>query len=172
MSLPKNNFKKAMHTTILLCKAWEDGSISDEVLSDRVLELLETIEGARGFFVISLSNDCPLMDRLPSPLVIALRIQGEMIVDLLVKNLAMSTAMAISHGENKESIQKETSLRISQRCKEILRLMDSKQVKERLERLVFATDGKGSDVTFIKRWNYNKQQIEAIRDSAFDVAKN
>ena len=54
-------------------------------------------DGARGFFVISLAGDSPLMDRLPDPLQMQLRAAGDGVVDLTVRNLAMSTAMALHH---------------------------------------------------------------------------
>jgi len=91
MNEKKPTFKEAMQVSMLWCKSWENDEISDEVISDRIGELIKTVEGARGFFVVSLSSDCPLMDRLPDALIFQLRNSGEIIVDLIVKNLAMSS---------------------------------------------------------------------------------
>ena len=66
-------FEEAMNAAMHWCDAWEKGELSDEVISDRVAELLSTREGVRGFFAISLSIDCPLIDRLPDPLLMQLR---------------------------------------------------------------------------------------------------
>ena len=84
------------------CKAWDKGELSDEVLADKIGNLLTNKESARGFFVISLSSNSPLMDRLPEALVFQLREAGEIVVELAAKNLVMSTAMAI-HQELAES---------------------------------------------------------------------
>ena len=96
----KPTFEQAMNASIIWCKNWDDDEISDEVLAERIGELLKNIDSARGFFVISLSSDSKLMDRLPDPLIYQLREAGELIVDLTVKNLAMSSAMEIHHLEN------------------------------------------------------------------------
>ncbi len=95
------SFQQAMEITAQWLNLWEAGELSDEVLADRVAELVASRDGARGFFVISLAGDSPLMDRLPDPLQLqpeqrsaCLRAAGDGVVDLTVRNLAMSTAMA------------------------------------------------------------------------------
>ena len=162
-------FKEAMQASMIWCKSWENNEISDEVISDRIGELIKTVEGARGFFVVSLSIDCPLMDRFPDALIFQLRNSGEIVVDLTVKNLAMSSAMIITHRMNKDpqGIQSE---RIKIRCIELLKLLDSTQVKKRLDVLLDATKGTGTDLIFLKKWGYNDEQINAISESIYEVA--
>ena len=55
MSTIEPTFKQAINASMLWCNAWENEELSDEVLADRVAELLATRDGARGFFVIMLS---------------------------------------------------------------------------------------------------------------------
>ena len=169
MNEQKPTFKEAMQASMLWCKSWENDEISDEVISDRIGELIKTVEGARGFFVVSLSIDCPLMDRFPEALIFELRSSGEIVVDLTVKNLAMSSAMIITHRNNKDpqGIQSE---RIKIRCIELLKLLDSTQVKKRLDVLLEATKGNGEDLDFLNRWDYNDEQIKAISESIYEVA--
>ena len=162
-------FKEAMEATIIWCKSWEDDQISDEVISDRVGELLKTVDGARGFFVVSLSIDCPLMDRVPDALIFQFRNSGEIVVDLTVKNLAMSSAMVITHRENNDILEMQSE-RIKIRCIELLKLLDSNKVKKRLDVLLEATKGNGKDLKFLNRWGYNYQQINAISESIYEVA--
>ena len=169
MNDQKPTFKQAMDATMIWCKSWENNEISDEVIADRIGELTKTVDGARGFFVISLSIDCPLMDRLPDALIFQLRSSGEIVVDLTVKNLAMSSAMVITHGQNND-IQEFQSERIKIRCIELLKLLDSNKVKERLSNLLEATKGYGSDLKFLQRWDYNDEQINAISESIYEVA--
>ncbi|MGA0989569.1 MAG: hypothetical protein ACO3SX_07985, partial [Vulcanococcus sp.] len=69
-------FQQAMEITAQWLGLWENGELSDEVIGDRVSELVASRDGARGFFVVSLAGDCPLMDRLPDPVVLALRQAG------------------------------------------------------------------------------------------------
>tara|TARA_Y100001968_G_scaffold280565_1_gene277166 strand:- start:39046 stop:39570 length:525 start_codon:yes stop_codon:yes gene_type:complete len=174
MSKQKPSFEEAMNATLLWCNAWEEGGLSDEVLSDRVAELVESQEGARGFFAISLSNNCPLMDRLPDPLIIQLRKAGTIVVDLTVKNLAMSSAMALNHKINKNLKNQEGSERITARCRELLRLLDPNLVKKQLEDLLAAVSGKSQTnyAEFLKRWEYNEDQKLAITKSIYSVATN
>ena len=169
MNNQKPNFKQAMEATMIWCKSWENHEISDEVIADRIGELITTVEGARGFFVVSLSIDCPLMDRYPDALIFQLRSSGVNVVDLTVKNLAMSSAMCIQH-RKKNDPRKIQSERIKIRCIELLKLLDSKQVKKRLDTLLDATKGHGSDLEFINRWGYNDEQINEISKSIYKIA--
>ena len=169
MNEQKPTFKEAMQASMIWCKSWENNEISDEVISDRIGELIKTMEGARGFFVVSLSMDCPLMDRFPDALIFQLRSAGEIVVDLTVKNLAMSSAMIITHRKNgnPQQIQSE---RIKMRCIELLKLLDSNQVKKRLDVLLEATKGNGEDLKFLERWEYDDEQVNAISQSIYEVA--
>ena len=169
MNKKKPTFKEAMQASMLWCQSWENDEISDEVISDRIGELIKTIEGARGFFVVSLSIDCPLMDRFPDALIFQLRSSGEIVVDLTVKNLAMSSAMIITHRKNNDA-NKIQSERIKNRCIELLKLLDSTQVKKRLDVLHEATKGNGKDLKFLNKWGYNDEQIKAISESIYEVA--
>ena len=162
MTVKTPTFEEAIHCALLWCNAWDKGELSDEVFADRVAELLESMNGARGFFVVSLSSECPLMDRLPEPLIFKFREAKELVVDLTVKNLAMSSAMAIQHKRNQDESQLSGSLRISTRCIEILRLLDPLLVKKRIEKLLEGTNGIGEDVDFINRWGYDSEQKSAI----------
>ncbi|WP_413683811.1 hypothetical protein [Prochlorococcus sp. MIT 1011] len=169
MNEQKPTFKEAMQASMIWCKSWENDEISDEVISDRIGELIKSFEGARGFFVVSLSIDCPLMDRLPDALIFQLRSAGEKVIDLTVKNLAMSSAMIIAHRKNKNP-QEMQSKRIKIRCIELLKLLDSTQVKKRLDVLLEATKGNGTDLKFLNKWGYNDEQINAITESIYEVA--
>ena len=170
MNDQKPTFKEAMQASMIWCKSWENDEISDEVISDRIGELIKTVEGARGFFVVSLSIDCPLMDRFPDALIFQLRSSGEIVVDLTVKNLAMSSAMIITHRMNKDPLETQSE-RIKNRCIELLKLLDSTQVKKRLDVLVEAIKGNGSDLKFLNKWRYNDEQLNAILESINEVAK-
>ena len=165
----KPTFKEAMQVSMLWCESWENDEISDEVISDQIGELIKTVDGARGFFVVSLSIDCPLMDRLPDALIYQLRHSGEIVVDLTVKNLAMSSAMIVKHRDNKDPLEIQ-SKRIKTRCIELLKLLDSSLVKKRLDVLLDAIKGSGRDLKFLDKWGYNQDQINAISESIYQIA--
>ncbi|NDG74803.1 MAG: hypothetical protein EBX49_05575 [Synechococcaceae bacterium WB8_1B_136] len=165
------SFQQAMEITAQWLGLWEGGELSDEVLADRVAELVESRDGARGFFVVALAGDCPLMDRLPEPLVLALRGAGAGVVDLTARNLAMSTAMALHHQRQGDGGQQAGSERVQLRCTELLRLLEPEQVKDRLETLLAATAGQGEDVAFLQRWGYDAEQQAAIAAAVLAVAE-
>ncbi|MBC1260532.1 hypothetical protein FQK07_04485 [Synechococcus sp. BSF8S] len=163
-------FPQAMEIAAAWLGHWENGELSDEVLADRVGELVASLDGARGFFVVALTHDAPLMDRLPEPLVLSLRQAGDGVVDLTARNLAMSTAMALHHQRADDQAQQARSERVSRRCTELLRLLEPMAVKKRLEVLLAGAGGSGDDVTFLDRWGYDPAQRRAIRAAVLAVA--
>jgi len=164
-------FQQAMEITAQWLSLWENGELSDEVLADRVAELVASRDGARGFFVVSLAGDCPLMDRLPEALLVQLRLAGVGVVDLSARNLAMSTAMALHHQRASDGAQQAASERVQTRCTELLRSLDPAAVKARLETLLEATRGAGDDVAFLDRWGYDAAQRAAIAAAVEAVAE-
>ncbi len=170
MNKTEPSFEQAINTAAIWCTAWEEGELSDEVIADRIAELVVNKEGARGFFAFALAGDCPILDHLPDPLVIQLRAVGKDIVDLTVRNLAMSSAMALQHQRDSNKNQQMGSERIIRRCIELLRLLEPNLVKGRLEQLLEGLKGDGKDVNFLKRWGYDKEQKMAIENSLNAVA--
>ena len=106
------SFPQALEIANQWLALWEAGELSDEVLADRVSELVASRDGARGFFVVSLAGDSPLMDRLPDPVTLVLRAVGEGVVDLTVRNLAMSSAMALQHRRSGDGTMQAGSERV------------------------------------------------------------
>ena len=49
-------FPQAIEITAQWLQLWEAGELSDEVLADRVAELVASRDGARGFFVVALAG--------------------------------------------------------------------------------------------------------------------
>lgn len=165
MNDTKPSFEQAMNSAIVWCKSWEDGELSDEVLADRIAKLLESNEGARGFFVVSLAGDCPILDRMPDPLILEIRKAGEDIIDLIVRNLAMSSAISLHHERNCDFVQKARSQRVNYRCIDLLRQLEPNAVKSRLDNLLQSIKGHGDYLSFLERWDYDNEQKEAIRTS-------
>ena len=70
------SFQQAMEITAAWLQNWENEEMTDEVLADRIGEIVASRDGARGFFVVSLAGDSALMDRLPDAVVGQLRNGG------------------------------------------------------------------------------------------------
>jgi hypothetical protein len=168
-----------MEITAQWLDLWEAGELSDEVLADRVAELVASRDGARGFFVVSLTGDVPLLDRLPEPLMAALRQAGEGVVDLIARNLAMSTAMALHHRRVGNREHQAGSERVQLRSTELLRQLAPWEVKVRLETLLAATRSWSAatetavveDRAFLDKWGYDSEQRQAIAAAIEAVAE-
>ncbi|MFM9047888.1 MAG: hypothetical protein ACKOOH_09605 [Cyanobium sp.] len=144
-------------------RLWDKGEMGDQELADAVGEVIQQREGSRGFFVASLTNDSNLMDQLPKALLTQLQLGGDGIVDLTVRNLAMSTAMEIHHGRNQDQDLTDSSRRVQRRSQKLLLALNPKAVKERLETMNSGLDGKGDDKDFISRWEYDDEQRNGVR---------
>jgi len=177
------SFPEAMARTGEWLELWENGELSEEVLADRVAQLVASRDGARGFFVVALAGLSPLMDRLPEPLVLQLRLAGAGVVDLTVRNLAMSTAMAVAHQRAGDREQQQGSERVQARSTELLRLLEPALVKARLEPLLAAAatldplapdprpEAVENDLAFLERWGYDAEQRRAIAAALEAVAE-
>ncbi|KAF0655053.1 hypothetical protein L107_01000 [Cyanobium sp. Copco_Reservoir_LC18] len=171
------SFPQAMEIAAQWIGLWEAGELSDEVLADRVGELVASRDGARGFFVVGLTGEAPLLDRLPEPLVAALRQAGPGVVDLTARNLAMSTAMVLHHRRSGDRDHQAGSERVQLRSTELLRQLEPVAVKQRLESLLAAAaqdgDSEGAvaeDRAFLDRWGYDAEQRQAIAAAIEAVA--
>lgn len=169
MSMPPT-FQEAMAISAENIRLWEAGELSDAVLADRVGQLVRDRDGARGFFVVSLTGDSPLMDRLPEDLVLQLRLAGMGVVDLTVRNLAMSTAMAVHHQRQNDQTMLDGSLRVKRRSRDLLVQLDPLLVKEKLESMLAGLKGEGEEQAFYERWGYDEEQRQQIAEALLAVA--
>ena len=70
INLKEASFTQAMNISVKWCKEWDEDLLSEEVLADRIAELIKTRNGLRGFFAYALSDkDCFLLDKLPFSLI-------------------------------------------------------------------------------------------------------
>ncbi|MEB3317234.1 MAG: hypothetical protein VKO39_03740 [Cyanobacteriota bacterium] len=169
MSIPPT-FQEAIAKSAEWIRLWDAGELSDEVLADEVGKLVCDRDGARGFFVVSLTGASPLMDRLPEPLVLRLRMIGSDVVDLTVRNLAMSSAMAVHHRRQQDQSMLEGSLKVQSRSRDLLAQLDPVLVKEKLERLLAGLKGDNEEKAFFERWGYDEEQRNSIELALLSVA--
>ena len=98
INLKETSFTQAINISAQWCKEWEEELLSEEVLADRVAELIKTKNGLRGFFAYALSDqNCYLLDKLPFSFVFKLQEAGSDVVEIVIKNLIMSSAQIIVH---------------------------------------------------------------------------
>ena len=151
------------------CKDWDDDLLSDEVLADRIKELIKTKNGTRGFFAYALSDSkCTLLDKLPSSLIFILRERGDHIVEITVKNLFMSSAQILNHHKDKNFEYAERSNNISDRCINLLKVLDTKLVTIKINKMLSEIDNMGN--SFDNAVKYSKEQKNFIRNKVNEIA--
>ena len=117
INVKETSFTQAINISAQWCKEWEEELLSEEVLADRIAELIKTKNGLRGFFAYALSDrDCHLLDKIPFSVVFKLQEIGNSVVEIVVKNLIMSSAQVISHEREKNFVYKSNSCCISELC--------------------------------------------------------
>ena len=169
------NFKEASFTQSISisakwCKEWGEDLLSDEVLADRIAELTKTKNGLRGFFAYALSDkDCFLLDKLPFSLIYKLNEGGEVVAEMVVKNLIMSSAQIIIHRRDNNHEYEISSEIISDRCKAILRLIETKSVTKSVNQALRELDNMGN--SFDNSVKYDSEQKEFIKKQILDIAQ-
>jgi hypothetical protein len=137
--------------------------LTPETIQQRITDLVSTENGARGFFVTYLTSDRPFADIPTGEILAALSVSPAIVGELLVKNLAMSTAMALYHRRNAEEENALGSDRVRQRTSQLIRSLFSPEITEKLYRLQESLEkGAGDYETFLDRWGYDREQRQAI----------
>lgn len=156
-------FEEALALTQSLMSQRVTDELSQQEFSEAIAQLVKSENGARGFFVTYLSSEGTLADN-PSPEVIqALQASPDTVAELLVKNLAMSAAMAVAHRRNGAEEMAQGSDRVRSRTAYIIQQVALPQVRELAEQLhESAVTGEGTYQTFLQRWGYDAQQRQVI----------
>ncbi len=151
------------------CKDWNDDLLSDEVLADRINELLKTKNGIRGFFAYTLSDtNCTLLDKLPSSLIFTFRDRGEHIVEITIKNLFMSSAQILNHKKDRNFEYAERSNNISNRCINLLKALETNLVTEKINKMLSEIDNMGN--SFDNKIKFSAEQKNFIREKINKIA--
>lgn len=166
------SFEQAIHLTHALLAQMEEGTISEAEIESTLSNLVGSENGARGFFVTYLTNDRSLVDRPSEAVVHALQSSPEIVAELLVKNVAMSTAMAITHRRNQNEEMAQGSDRVQRRTVKLIQLVQLPEVSQKAEKLrESAATGTGEYQGFLDRWNYDAEQRQAIQEAVKEAVK-
>lgn len=157
-------FEAAIEQTDELLNAQAEGTLSLDQLADEVSRLVQTSNGARGFFVSWLTGKWAIADLLPDEIVVALGKHPQDVAELLTKNLAMSTAMIQAHRERKDEAAAAGSELTARRSAALIVRLALPQLTAQLVQLRQSLDEPGGPYgPFLERWGYTNPQKEAIR---------
>jgi hypothetical protein len=160
---PDITFEDAIALTQSLLDQREQATLQDADFAAAVAELTATHNGARGFFVAYLTDSRELMDSLLPVVASALKQSPAIAPELLVKNLAMSTAMEITHRRNHNPDQAAQSAQVQQRTAALMKLLGVPYFQTEAEGLWQGISAEaGSYAAFLKRWGYDAEQKTAI----------
>lgn len=163
-------FEAAIAQTQSLITQMEAGSLAAADLQAALTDLVSSENGARGFFVTYLTDERTLADHPTAAVVQALQTSPEIVSELLVKNLAMSSAMAIAHRRNGDADMAQGSDRVKRRTAHLIHLLQLPQLQEKASQLLHSvTCGGGVYQTFLDRWGYDDEQRKAIQAAIAQV---
>lgn len=162
--IPENpTFAEALQVSQALLEQMAMNSLTTAEIQAAIASLVATEDGARGFFVVYLSDEREIADSPTVEVLEALRTAPQIVSPLLIKNLAMSTGMAISHRRNQNQDQAKGSDRVQRRTTELIQQLQIGALKEHAIALINTIrNNSGPYEDFLKRWNYDAEQQKAI----------
>ncbi|MEB3342682.1 hypothetical protein [Okeania sp.] len=167
LSVPENiTFEEAIALTQEIMSEMETGQLSESQELTLIGDLVKSKNGARGFFVSYLTDSRPVADN-PSPSIFkALESAPEIVVELLVKNLAMSSAMVVHHQRNQDEETANGSKRVRVRTTKLIKSVNIPSLRGNIQELYQSTTtGQGNYKDFLKRWGYDTEQLKAIEQA-------
>ncbi len=164
-------FQTAISTSqSLLAKIEADQLSATEILA-AISELVKTENGARGFFVTYLTSDRPLADHPTPEIIQALATNPEIVAQLLVKNLAMSTAMILTHEHNNNEEMAKSSAQVRQRSANLITMIQLPIIFTLCQEMltnIYTNTGKYQE--FFTRWGYDDQQKKLIAETLTEIS--
>ncbi len=160
------DFSQAIAQTQSLMSQIEIGNIEKKEIKKAIASLVQSKDGARGFFVAYLTSDFAFPDHPSIEVIDALKSSPQIVSELLVKNLAMSAAMAVTHRRNQDEEKAQSSERVCRRSANLIQQINLDLVRSKLKELkVSITSQKGSYQDFLQRWGYDSEQKQAIQEA-------
>ena len=160
------SFPQAIALTQSLMQQIVANKLSEIEIERQVSSILKTKNGGRGFFVSYLTSDLSLADNPSEGIIQGLKSSVEIVSELLVKNLAMSSAMVITHSRNNDLDSAEGSQKVYRRTKNLIKLLNWQINKEQLQKLRHTiSTGSGEYQSFLERWNYDTESKKAIEEA-------
>ncbi len=157
------SFESAISVSQALLDEMEQGKLTEAEIEQAIAALVATENGARGFFVSYLTDARPLADQPTDPVLHALATSPTTVSPLLVKNLVMATAMAITHRRNQNQDLAKGSDQVKVRSLNLLQHLTFPELKQQAQEMAASLEtGKGSYQNFLERWQYDTEQRQAM----------
>jgi hypothetical protein len=156
-------FDEAIDLTQLFLSQLKQNQLTSGQILDFVSELIQTANGARGFFVTYLTAQDPICDAPQPEIIAAIAAHPEIAADLLVKNVAMSTAQQLYHQRRDDSEMMAASATVATRTTTMIKALNLPKIQTMCQELVNTIQaGTGSYTEFLTRWGYDEEQKQSI----------
>jgi hypothetical protein len=157
-------FAAAIELTQQFVLQLQDGVLTSEQVQGFVTDLVATQEGARGFFVGYLTNGLAVVDKVHPGIILGLAAHPAVVADLLVKNLAMSTAQNLHFLRENQVDMAANSAMVAKRSRQLIDALQMPEIKVIAEQIIDAIGtGAGEYGAFLERWGYDAEQKGAIK---------
>lgn len=158
------SFEQGIEQAQTLITARINQEINAQEFAQGVGFLVQSDNGARGFFVTYLTLDDELADQPDEFLINALQSSPEIVSELLVKNLVMSTAMGITHRRNQDETLAQGSDQVQRRTQGLITQLTLPAIGTKAQELSRNAGGEmGTYSDFLDRWGYDLEQKQAMQ---------
>jgi hypothetical protein len=163
-------FAAAIELTQQFVLQLQANELTPEQIEKFVSDLVQTTEGARGFFVGYLTSNEAIADQLNTNMVKGLASHPEVVADLLIKNLAMSTAQNLHFLRESQADMAANSATVAARSAQLITALQLPLCKEiTLQILEAIRTGTGVYTDFLVRWGYDTEQKQAIEAALIKI---
>ncbi|BAZ43007.1 hypothetical protein NIES4102_00020 [Chondrocystis sp. NIES-4102] len=173
MTTDSLSFPEAIAATQYLMEQITVNQLDEITIEQKISTIVNSKTGARGFFVAYLTSEIPLADFPSVGVINGLKSANDLVTELLVKNLAMSSAMTITHTLNNDIDNLEGSRKVSQRTSNLIKHLQLHSLTEELQKLESTiVTGNGDYKDFLTQWNYDPQQQQEILKAIANTLKS
>lgn len=159
------SFPKAIADTNSLITKIADKQITETEIESEVAFFVSTIEGARGFFVAYLTSEVEVTDHPSNGVIKGLESSPEIVSNLLVKNIAMCTAVGLFHRRNDNLTAALGSERTQRRTINLIQKLNSDLITQKLQELAATIDNESDSYQeFLDGQKYDDEQKKQIRN--------
>lgn len=163
-------FSQAIQATQFLIEKINSQQLEETDVEQEISNIVNTKNGGRGFFVAYLTSELSLPDQPSKGIINGLKSSLDIVSELLVKNLAMSSAMTVTHSRNRDISNIQGSQKVCRRTINLIQEIELDSIKQELEKLrdtIANEDGEYND--FLERWEYDAEQKKAIQKAITDT---
>ncbi len=146
--------------------------LSESEAESTASQFLSSTESARGFFVTLLTGSSPVADTVPDWLIKALEKNSDIVAEILVKNLVMSTATELTHKRKGDAEAAQGSALVARRTGRLIERFSAQAVKNNIKELFEAAETKLQSKqldqnnrynSFLTRWSYDEEQLQLMK---------